>query len=52
MKDEFETTMRMMGCTDISQLHPALLNTGDVDHMIPRRREAPVIRPGAVHAKL
>lgn len=26
MKDEFETTMRMMGCTDLSQLHPGLLN--------------------------
>ncbi|KAK1763676.1 cytochrome b2-like protein [Phialemonium atrogriseum] len=36
MKDEFETTMRMMGCTDLSQLHPGLLNTCEVDNMIPR----------------
>lgn len=32
MKDEFETTMKMMGCTDLSQLHPGLLNLYDVDH--------------------
>lgn len=52
MKDEFETTMRMMGCTDLSQLHPALLNTGDVDHMVPRRPEIPMLRPGKLQAKL
>lgn len=32
MREEFETTMRMMGCTDISQLHPGLLNLYDIDH--------------------
>lgn len=30
MKDEFEMTMRIMGCTDLSQLHPALFNLCDV----------------------
>lgn len=35
IRDEFETTMKMMGCTDISQLHPGLLNTRDLDHMVP-----------------
>ena len=36
MKDEFETTMRMMGCTEISQLHPALLNTLQLNLIVPR----------------
>lgn len=34
MKDEFETTMRMMGCTDLNQLHPGLLNLSDVKHWV------------------
>jgi L-lactate dehydrogenase (cytochrome) len=32
MRDEFETTMKIMGCTSLSQLHPGLLNLYDVDH--------------------
>lgn len=32
MQEEFETTMRMMGCTDLSQLNPGLLNLCDVNH--------------------
>lgn len=35
LKDELETTMRMMGITDLSQVHPGLLNTRAVDHLIP-----------------
>lgn len=34
MKDEFETTMRMMGCTELSQLNPGLLNLCDVKHWV------------------
>ncbi|PWY78380.1 cytochrome b2, partial [Aspergillus heteromorphus CBS 117.55] len=37
MKDELETTMRLLGITDLSQAHPGLLNTLDVDHSIPNR---------------
>ncbi|TAQ91342.1 hypothetical protein B7494_g369 [Chlorociboria aeruginascens] len=35
LKDELETTMRMMGITDLSQVHPGFLNTKAVDHLIP-----------------
>ena len=42
MKDEFDTTMRMMGCTDLSQLHPDMLNTGNIDHLIPKRGISPL----------
>ncbi|KAB8261097.1 FMN-dependent dehydrogenase [Aspergillus pseudonomiae] len=37
MKDELETTMKLLGITDLSQTHPGLLNTLDVDHLIPKR---------------
>ena len=50
MKDEFDTTMRMMGCTDLSQLHPGLLNTCDVDYMIPGAGAGGP--PGAMRSKL
>ncbi|CAG8981204.1 hypothetical protein HYALB_00013865 [Hymenoscyphus albidus] len=41
LKDELETTMRMMGVTDLSQVHPGLLNTRAVDHLIPDGEEHP-----------
>ncbi|CAI6342399.1 unnamed protein product [Periconia digitata] len=34
LKDELETSMRLCGITDISQAHPGLLNTSDIDHMV------------------
>lgn len=43
MKDEFETTMRMMGCTDLSQLHPGLLNLCDVKHWVEGLIEGPSV---------
>ena len=33
--DELETTMRMCGVTSLDELHPGLVNTGDIDHMVP-----------------
>jgi len=41
LKDELETTMRMMGVNDLSQVHPGMLNTGAVDHLIPGGAEHP-----------
>ncbi|KAI9049239.1 hypothetical protein LZ554_007086 [Drepanopeziza brunnea f. sp. 'monogermtubi'] len=41
LRDELETTMRMMGVTDLSQVHPGMLNTGAVDHLIPGGEEHP-----------
>jgi L-lactate dehydrogenase (cytochrome) len=35
LKDEMETTMRLLGVTSISELHPGLVNTLDVDHLVP-----------------
>ncbi|KAG9228326.1 FMN-dependent dehydrogenase-domain-containing protein [Amylocarpus encephaloides] len=41
LKDELETTMRMMGVTDLSQVHPGMLNTRVVDHLILASEEHP-----------
>lgn len=35
LRDELETSMRMVGVTNLSQVHPGLVNTLDVDHLIP-----------------
>ncbi|KAI9771309.1 MAG: hypothetical protein M1840_002279 [Geoglossum simile] len=35
LKDELEVSMQMVGITDLSQAHPGLVNTLDVDHLIP-----------------
>jgi L-lactate dehydrogenase (cytochrome) len=42
MKDELETTMRLLGITDLSQCHPKYLNIGDVEHLIPKSLESPM----------
>lgn len=39
LKDELETTMRMVGVNNLLEVHPGLLNTGAVDHLIPGARE-------------
>jgi L-lactate dehydrogenase (cytochrome) len=41
LKDELETTMRMCGVTDLSQVHPGLVNTLAVDHLIPSSGDHP-----------
>jgi L-lactate dehydrogenase (cytochrome) len=41
LKNELETTMRMMGVTDLSQVHPGMSNTRAVDHLITNGEEHP-----------
>lgn len=41
LKDELETTMRLVGITDLSQAHPGLVNTLDVDRLVPTTVEHP-----------
>jgi L-lactate dehydrogenase (cytochrome) len=41
LKDEMETTMRLLGATSLSQLHPGMLNTRAVDHLIPTSYHEP-----------
>ena len=34
MRDELETTMRLVGITSLDQAHPGLVNTLDIDGMV------------------
>lgn len=40
-KNELEVAMRLVGITDLSQVHPALVNTADIDHLVPRTEGHP-----------
>lgn len=35
LKDELSVAMALVGITDLSQAHPGLVNTGDLDHLVP-----------------
>lgn len=41
MRDELHVTMQMVGITDLSQVHPGLVNTLEVDHLIPTGLDHP-----------
>ncbi|OJD29225.1 cytochrome b2 [Diplodia corticola] len=41
MRDELETSMKLIGITDLSQVHPGLVNTLEVDHLIPSTLDHP-----------
>jgi len=34
LKDELQTSMKLVGITDVNQAHPGLVNTKDVDHLV------------------
>lgn len=36
LSEEVETTMRLMGVTDLSQLHPAMVNATRLEHELPK----------------
>ena len=35
LKDELETSLRLVGVTDVNELHPGLVNTKDIDYLVP-----------------
>ncbi|KAI1326841.1 FMN-dependent dehydrogenase-domain-containing protein [Xylariaceae sp. FL0255] len=39
--DELQTTMQQCGVTSLDELHPGLLHTGAVDHLVPGSEEHP-----------
>ncbi|KAI1193815.1 mitochondrial cytochrome-like protein b2 [Nemania serpens] len=41
LTDELETTMQQCGITTLDQVHPGLLHTGAVDHLVPGSEEHP-----------
>ncbi|KAI1661143.1 FMN-dependent dehydrogenase-domain-containing protein [Daldinia decipiens] len=42
--DELVTTIQMCGITSLDQVHPGLLHTGAVDHLVPGSEEHPYAR--------
>ncbi|KAK3624699.1 hypothetical protein LTR56_020850 [Elasticomyces elasticus] len=41
LKDEMESVMKLLGIKDLSECHPGLVNTADVDHLVPLTDEHP-----------
>ncbi|KAK4926347.1 hypothetical protein LTR49_006819 [Elasticomyces elasticus] len=41
LKDEMESVMKLLGIKDLSECHPGLVNTADVDHLVPWTEEHP-----------
>ncbi|KAI0426160.1 mitochondrial cytochrome-like protein b2 [Xylaria sp. FL1042] len=41
LTDELETTMQQCGITSLGQVHPGLLHTGAVDHLVPGEEDHP-----------
>ena len=35
LKDEMESVMKLIGIKDLSEVHPGLVNTSDIDHLVP-----------------
>ncbi|KAI5299344.1 hypothetical protein KEM55_002268 [Ascosphaera atra] len=44
MKDELETSMRLVGITSLDQASPDLVNTNDIDHLVPTSATHPYAR--------
>ncbi|KAI8625335.1 FMN-dependent dehydrogenase-domain-containing protein [Xylariaceae sp. FL1651] len=44
LTDELQTTMQQCGITSLDQVHPGLLHTGAVDHLIPGSEDHPYAR--------
>jgi L-lactate dehydrogenase (cytochrome) len=44
LNDELQTTMQMCGITSLDQVHPGLVHTGAVDHLVPSGDEHPYAR--------
>jgi L-lactate dehydrogenase (cytochrome) len=41
LKDEMESVMKLLGIKDLSEVHPGLVNTSDVDHLVPSLPDHP-----------
>ena len=44
IKDELETAMQQCGITSLDQAHPGLLNTGELDPLVPHGDSHPYAR--------
>lgn len=49
LQEEIESAMKLLGIKNLSEVHPGLVNTSDVDHLVPATAEHPYVtwRPRA-----
>ena len=53
LTDELRIAMQMVGITTLAQAHPDLLNTADIDHLVPSCEDHPYAKKTArARAKL
>ena len=41
LKDEMESVMKLLGIKNLSEVHPGLVNTSDVDRLVPSTVDHP-----------
>ena len=41
LKDEVESVMKLIGIKHLTEVHPGLVNTSDVDHLVPEETGHP-----------
>ena len=44
LKAEMEAVMKLIGVTSLDELYPGLVNTSDVDHLVPSSADHPYIK--------
>ncbi|KIW45926.1 uncharacterized protein PV06_01631 [Exophiala oligosperma] len=44
IQSELESAMKLIGAKDLSEVHPGLVNTSDVDHLVPANTNHPYVR--------
>lgn len=53
LRDELHIAMQMVGITSLEQAHPGLVNTADIDHLVPKNDGHPYEKKRArIRAKL
>jgi L-lactate dehydrogenase (cytochrome) len=41
LKDEMDSVMKLIGIRNLSEVHPGLVNTSEVDHLVPSTPDHP-----------
>jgi L-lactate dehydrogenase (cytochrome) len=44
LRGEMESAMKLLGIKDLSEVHPGLVNTSDVDYLVPSGPNHPYIK--------
>lgn len=44
LKEEMEGVMKLIGIKNLSEVHPSLVNTSDIDHLVPDGADHPYVK--------